>query len=122
MSKRQRAARSTKHQRPARPASVASRAPSTPQAGNGTSVAEASPAAVMTAPAGTANGAEAKAAPVRPQGRGGARPSGLLAARAANEYIYVAQDLRRIGTFAAAAAVIMIVVWVLVDLAQVITL
>jgi hypothetical protein len=122
MSKRQRAARSTKHQRPARPASVASRAPSSPQVGSGTSVAEASPAAVMTAPAGTANGAEAKAAPVRLQSRGGARPSGLLAARAANEYVYVAQDLRRIGTFAAAVAVIMIVVWVLVDLAQVIKL
>ncbi len=113
MSKRPRAARSTKHQRPARPSGAPTRpvAPVTPRAA----------AAVATAEPETAP-AEPRPAPVRPQPRASGKPSGLLAAKAANEYVYVAQDLRRIGTFAAAVAAIMVVVWVLVDLAHVIVL
>ena len=117
MSKRPRSARSTRHQRPPRPAGPSARAPAQgAAAAPGGAIA---PAESMD-PLATSVSAP-RPAPSRPQGRTGAKSSGLLAARAANEYVYVAQDLRRIGTFASIMAAVMVVVWVLVDLAHAIT-
>jgi len=59
------------------------------------------------------------AAPVR--GRG-AQPSGLLAARAAEEYDYVAKDIRHIGVVGGGLLVILILLWVLIEVAHVIPL
>jgi hypothetical protein len=50
------------------------------------------------------------------------RPGSLLAARAATEYIYVAQDLRRIVVVAAALFGTMIVLWLLIVVFKVIPL
>lgn len=115
MSKRPRAARSNKHTRPARPAG----APARPAASAAT--ASSAAAAVATQPAPAAPAATTPRAATRPQMRPQAR-AGLLAEKAANEYVYVARDMRRIGTFAAVVAAIMIVVWVLVDLVHVVAL
>ena len=112
MSKRPRATRSTRRPRPQ----------ATAPAPRATAPAQ-SPAAVATAPVASAVEApEPRPAPTRPQARANGKPSGLLTQRAANEYVYVAQDLRRIGTFAAAVAVIMALVWLLIDFAHVIVL
>jgi hypothetical protein len=125
MSKRQRATRSTRRQRP-RPSATATRV-----AGQAATVAAAdtaadNPAETTAAAAGIAAAptvapAQPRAAAGRPQTRANGRPSGLLAQKAATEYVYVAQDLRRIGTFAGGAAVVMLLVWFLVDLAHVIS-
>jgi hypothetical protein len=110
MSKRPRAARSTK--RP-RPQSQAVPRPAAPAAA----------AAVATAePALPAPSAEPRPAPGRLQARTTSKPSGLLAQRAANEYVYVARDLRRISVFAGGAAAVLAVVWVFVDLLHVVAL
>lgn len=45
-----------------------------------------------------------------------AKPGSLLAARADSEYVYVAQDLRRIGVVAAVLAAILIGLWVILVL------
>ena len=63
-----------------------------------------------------------RAAAQRMQPRTAARSGGLLAQKASDEYVYVARDLRRIGTFAAGVAAIMLVVWFLVDLAKVVSI
>ena len=119
MSKRSRATRSTRR---SRPQATAPAQRSTAPAQRATAPAE-SPAAVATAPVASAVEApEPRSAPSRPQARANGKPSGLLAQRAANEYVYVAQDLRRIGTFAGAVAVIMALVWLLIDFAHVIAL
>ncbi len=115
MSKRPRAARSSKRQRP-QPSAASPRraAPAAPAA---------APAAVATTPVVPATSdPEPRSAPTRPQTRPSGKPSGLLAQKAANEYVYVAQDLRRIGTFAAAVTVLMLLVWVLVDLVHVVAI
>jgi hypothetical protein len=44
--------------------------------------------------------------------RARAKPGSLLAAKAATEYVYVAQDLRRIAVVAALLFGIMLVLWV----------
>jgi hypothetical protein len=55
-------------------------------------------------------------------GRGPApRPSSLLAARAATEYVYVAQDVRRIVAVGLLLFAIMLVLWILIVVARVIT-
>ncbi len=119
MSKRSRATRSTRRPRPQAPA-PAQRATAPTQ--RATAPAE-SPTAVATAPVASAVATpEPRSAPTRPQVRANGKPGGLLAQRAATEYVYVAQDLRRIGTFAAAAAVVMALVWLLVDFAHVVVL
>ena len=46
--------------------------------------------------------------------RSRAKPSAVLAARAATEYVYVAQDLRRIAVVAAVLFGVMFALWVLI--------
>ncbi len=50
------------------------------------------------------------------------KPSGLLAQKAATEYVYVARDLRRISVFAGGAAAVLAVVWLLVDFLKVVAI
>jgi hypothetical protein len=59
-------------------------------------------------------------APARPtppishhRGRVKVKPNSLLAARAAEEYVYVGKDMRRILTIAASLGVLLLVLWVL---------
>jgi hypothetical protein len=123
MSKRPRAARPSKRQRPqpsaARPRRAAPAVPATASA----AAPAAAPAAVTAAPVVPATSdPEPRSAPPRPAARPSGKPSGLLAQKAANEYVYVAQDLRRIGTFAAAVTILMLLVWVLVDLVHVVVI
>jgi len=73
--------------------------------------AEAAPAPAAAGP---------RPAPARTQPRTAPRPSGLLAQKAVNEYVYVARDLRRIAVFAVSVAAVLLLVWVLVDLLGVI--
>ncbi len=106
MSKRPRAARSTKRPRPQSPAVPRPAAPA---------------AAVATAePALPAPSAEPRPAPGRLPTRATSKPGGLLAQKAANEYVYVARDLRRISVFAGGAAAVLAVVWLLVDFLKVV--
>ncbi len=72
----------------------------------------------MTAPASV--GAPAPSATRTSGTRNTARSSGLLAARAANEYVYVARDLRRIATLAAGMVGVLLVLWLLIDVLQVV--
>lgn len=62
----------------------------------------------------------AKTVPGRPGVR--TKPGSLLAARAANEYVYVAQDMRRILLVAAALFGTLIVLWLLIVVFRVIPL
>lgn len=60
----------------------------------------------------------------RPSGRSrrsNARPSGLLARKAEDEYVYVAQDLRHIGMVLGLVLIIFAVLWVLIELLHVVT-
>jgi hypothetical protein len=60
----------------------------------------------------------------RPTGRSrrsNARPSGLLARKAEDEYVYVAQDLRHIGMVLGLVLIIFAVLWVLIELLHVVT-
>lgn len=50
------------------------------------------------------------------------KPGSLLAARAATEYVYVAQDMRRIALVAALLLVTLIVLWLLIVVLRVIPL
>jgi hypothetical protein len=52
--------------------------------------------------------------------RSHARPSGLLAKRAEDEYVYVAQDIRHIAMVLGLVFVIFVVLWVLIEVAHVI--
>lgn len=72
----------------------------------------------MTAPASVA--APAPAASRTTGTRNATRSSGLLAARAANEYVYVARDLRRIATLAAGMVGVLLILWLLIDVLQVV--
>ena len=51
-----------------------------------------------------------------------AKPGSMLAAKAATEYVYVAQDMRRILFVAAALFGVLIVSWVLIVLLRVVPL
>lgn len=53
--------------------------------------------------------------------RSNARPSGLLARKAEDEYVYVAQDMRHIGMVLALVLVIFAILWVLIEVAHVVT-
>lgn len=61
-------------------------------------------------------GAVARSTPSRSR----AKPSGLLAAKAATEYVYVAQDLRRILMVAALVFGIMLVLWILLEVMHIV--
>ncbi len=114
MSKRPRAARSTKRSRP-----QSASAPR-PAATRPTAPAEPTPAVATLDPEPQPQAAP-RPAPTRPQSRTApGRSSGLLAQKAADEYVYVARDLRRIGAFAGSVAVFLALVWILVDLLHVV--
>jgi uncharacterized membrane protein len=61
---------------------------------------------------------ERPATSVAPRSR--ARPSSLLATKAATEYVYVAQDVRRIVAVALALFAVMFALWILIVVAKVI--
>jgi hypothetical protein len=60
----------------------------------------------------------AAAVPARPRSR--SRPGSTLATRAATEYLYVAQDVRRIVVVAAILFGLMLALWLLIVVARVI--
>lgn len=61
--------------------------------------------------------------PVRPaHPRQRAKPGSVLASRAATEYVYVAQDLRRILVVSAVLLAVMIAAWLLIAVFGVIPL
>ncbi|HVQ23441.1 MAG TPA: hypothetical protein VMT36_09215, partial [Candidatus Saccharimonadia bacterium] len=64
-------------------------------------------------PAAAANEIE-RAAATQPRGARG-RPNTLLATRAAEEYVYVAQDLRRIGLVAILLFGILFGLWIAIE-------
>jgi len=85
---------------------------------------EIAEAYVEDAPAVTTS-AEAPMRPARiPQAhaRHRAKPGRLLAARAASEYLYVAQDMRRILVVAALLVGVLLVLWALIVVMKVIPL
>jgi hypothetical protein len=51
--------------------------------------------------------------------RSRAKPTGMLAAKAATEYVYVAQDLRRIVAVAALLFGIMFALWILLEVVRI---
>ncbi len=57
---------------------------------------------------------------VQPRHR--AKPGSLLAARAASEYVYVGQDLRRIGALSVVLFAVMILAWLLIAVFRVVPL
>ena len=65
-------------------------------------------------PAAAANEIE-RAAASASQARGAGRPNTLLATRAAEEYVYVAQDLRRIALVAVLLFGILFGLWVAIE-------
>ena len=54
-------------------------------------------------------------------GRARTKPGSLLATRAANEYVYVIEDVRRIVVVTAGLFAVMLVLWLLIVVARVIT-
>lgn len=54
--------------------------------------------------------------------RSRAKPGSLLAAKAATEYVYVAQDMRRILVVAALLAAVMLALWALLVVMKVVPL
>jgi hypothetical protein len=58
----------------------------------------------------------ATTAPPRPRTR---QSGGLLAAKAATEYVYVAQDLRRIVVIASLLFAVMLALWVLIEVVRI---
>ncbi|TAM78624.1 MAG: hypothetical protein EPN50_00945 [Chloroflexota bacterium] len=83
-------------------------------------------AAQATVTSASATTTAAQAAMPGPSGqsagrRSNARPSGLLARKAEDEYVYVAQDMRHIGMVLALVLVIFVILWVLIEVAHVVT-
>jgi hypothetical protein len=72
---------------------------------------------VTPRPERTPTRAATRASSNRPTGRSG----GLLAAKAAEEYVYVARDLTRITRFATGIVAVMLVLWLLIDVTKVIS-
>ncbi len=116
MSKRPRATRSTKR---SRPQSAPSARPAAPRP---TIPAETAAAVATLDPAPQAAAVTPRPATARSQARSAQRSAGVLAQKASEEYVYVARDLRRIGTYAAFVVVFLALVWVLVDLLHVIAI
>jgi hypothetical protein len=65
---------------------------------------------------------ETDVAPRNPTPRRRGKAGGVLAARAATEYLYVAQDMRRILAVAGALFATLVVLWVLIVVLRVIAL
>lgn len=65
---------------------------------------------------------EAERAPTRAQHRPRAKPGSLLAARAATEYVYVSQDLKRISVVGALLFGVLFLLWLLIVQLRVIPL
>jgi hypothetical protein len=130
VSKKTRGSARTRHRRPgARPASsrpAASRQPSRPiEAELGsetlTSVSPAVPEVEEARPAEQRREVD-RPAPRTSHGRPRAKPGSLLAARAATEYVYVAQDLKRISVVGSLLFGALIVLWLAVVVLRVIPL
>ena len=129
MSKRTRGSARTQHHRPgtrpatARPGSARER-PSRASAVEPTSQLEAAPAIaedlVEDRPADARAELERVARATGPRHR--IKAGSLLAARAATEYVYVSQDMRRILLVAAALFGTLIVLWILVVVMRVLPL
>ena len=124
MSKRTRGARSARNRPGNRPGNRPASAPRpSPGARPAQPAPEAdSPGAQSVATATEVAAPTAAPVPNRLSARNAARPSSLLATRAANEYVYVARDLRRIATLAAGMVIVLAVLWVLIDLVQVVNI
>jgi hypothetical protein len=58
-----------------------------------------------------------RAAATRSTGRSG----GVLAAKAADEYVYVSRDLNRIARFASGIVAVMVVLWLLIDVTKIVS-
>jgi len=65
---------------------------------------------------------ETEAAPRNPTPRRRSKAAGVLAARAATEYLYVAQDMRRILAVAGALFATLVVLWLLIVVLRVVAL
>jgi hypothetical protein len=131
MSKRTRGS-ARAHRRPgarppiSRPAGARPGRPAAPQA----PVSDSRPTALEVAPAIAEEHVDeppAQAATeirrvTRAQPRQRAKPGSLLAARAATEYVYVAQDLRRITVLSVILFAVMILAWLLIVVLGVIPL
>ncbi len=121
MSKRTRGSRSNRgrpgYRSPAqRPAS---KAPAAPRPASVAELDAAEPALeAVTEPAAPRPARGARGAATA----GAARGAGLLAAKASTEYAYVSQDLRRISRFAAGIIGVMVVLWLVIDVAGVVKL
>ncbi|MGZ3587359.1 MAG: hypothetical protein ACXVAP_08935 [Candidatus Limnocylindrales bacterium] len=122
MSKRSRGPRRNPHQRPTRrPAPMRSTRPLSPLEAAEVAAEDIEQGAYVAA-AHEIERAEA------PQARSGGRSTSapragsVLASRAAAEYVYVGQDLRRIAVVAGVLFAIMAVLFVLIDLLKVIQL
>ena len=121
MSKRTRGARSNRGRPGYRPPAQrpASKAPATPRPDGAADVelaASAQEAVAEPAPPRPARGSRGATA------AGATRGAGLLAAKASTEYAYVSQDLRRISRFATAILGVMVVLWLVIDVAGVVKL
>lgn len=130
MAKRQRGSsrpgqrRPTQRQSPARPSAPV---PSRPAAG--LSAAEEERAAELEAQivaeerraeAARSGSRDRGRAPFEATARGRGRESGLLAARAAEEYTYVARDVRRIVTVGGTLLGVMLAIWLVVEVLHII--
>lgn len=124
MSKRSRSARPTAHRRPGTRPTTTRPARARPSA-TAPSQLEAAPVIaedlVEDRPAEAARELD-RANRASYQRHRTAKPGSLLAAKAATEYVYVAQDLRRILLVAAALFGLLLVGWVLIVLLRVVPL
>jgi hypothetical protein len=101
--------------RPATTRAPAGRPANTARPVAGVAAAEFDVAERETSPEPAGADVRGASSPVRSR----AKPSGMLAARAATEYVYVAQDLRRIVAVAALLFGIMFALWILFEVARI---
>jgi hypothetical protein len=105
--------------RPASPASPAS-AGTPPTGGTAISASTQLDAAVATTNAGQAARPASPASVARSTpGRAKVKPNSLLAARAADEYVYIGADLRRIAIVAAGLISTLLVLWLVLVVANI---
>lgn len=103
----------------ARPSRAA--APSTPRGGPSQLEAAVEIADDVAADRPAAAGRELERTARSTPARARTRPGNLLAAKAATEYLYVSQDIRRIVLVSAALFAVMLALWVLIVVLRVIT-
>lgn len=76
----------------------------------------------VTASTQPSHGSAAEPAPARTYNRPRAKPGSLLAARAATEYVYVSQDIKKIGVVGALLFGTLFLLWLLIVQLRVIPL